>query len=229
MRRPRALCRLEEVKRLLPNYQEPVDPTEQGNADTFLLDLIDSASQKIHEVAGREFVSIEDTGTSGNNDWPAPPVATRAFDVLINATIPADPAVGRKRTRYLKVGDLASLTAVDYGDPWQAPRFSIDLSLVRAQPLVRAPWQPIRTLEIFGDVWSEQVYDVSGRWGFPSVPMDVRLAAADQAAIWAGRDLRNFSQAFLEAVAAGSSPTEPRSLAQSVFDTAVAYQIPEIG
>lgn len=229
MRRPRALCRLEEVKRLLPNYQEPTDSTEQTNADTFLLDLIDSASQKMHELAGREFVSLDDTGTAGGNDWPAPPVTMRAFDVLINATTPTDPAIGWKRTKYLKVGDLASLTAVDYGDPWQVTRFSIDLALVRAKPLVRAPWQPIRTLEIFGDVWSTQVYDVSGRWGFPQVPMDVRLAAAEQAAIWAGRDLRNFSQAFLEAVAAGASPTEPRSLAQSVFDTAVAYQIPDLG
>lgn len=229
MRRPRALCTLESLKRLLPNYQEPTDPTEQAGADSFLLDLIDAASQKIHEVSGREFVALEDTGSSGGVDFPVPPAATRSFDVLLNPVTPADPAVGTRRARVLRVGDLASLTSLAYGDPWTVSRFTIAGSSVRAKPLNRAPWQPIRLLEVFGDVWSGQVYDVVGVWGFPSVPPDVRMACAEQAAIWAGRDLRNFSQVFLENVAQGGSAHEPRSLAQSVYDTALLYQIPDLG
>lgn len=230
MRRPRALCTLERVKLLLPNYQEPVDPIEKTNADAFLLDLIDSASQKIHEVSGREFVSIDDTGTSGGNDWPVPPATTRAFDVVINPTIPTDPAVGNRRARILKIGDLATFQTLTYGDPWTpSSRFSIASQYVIAKPRNRAPWQPIRLLEVFGDVWAGQEYDVTGIWGFPQVPMDVQEAAGEQAAIWAGRDLRNFSKTFLEAVSAGVSPSEPRALAQAVYDTAVMYQIPDVG
>src|SRR4051812_423188 len=167
----------------------------------------------MHEVSGREFVALEDTGTSGNNDWPAPPPATRIFDVVLNPAIPTDPAIGNRRARILKIGDLAAFTSIAYGDAWTpASRFVIDPAYVRPKPANRAPWQPIRLLQVFGDVWSGQEYDVTGVWGFPQVPMDVQQACAEQAAIWAGRDLRNFSKTFLEAVASGASPTEPRAL-----------------
>lgn len=230
-RRPRALCRLEDVKRLLPNYQEPTDPTEQANADAFILDLIDSGSQRIHEVSGREFVALNDTGeVDANNVWPAPAAVVRSFDVVLNPVTPNDPAVGTRRARVLKIGDLASFTSLQYGDPWvPASRFAIAAQNVRAKPLNRAPWQPIRLLEVLGDVWSGQVYDVTGVWGFPQVPPDIRQACASQCAIWLGRDLRNFSQAFLEAAAAGGTASEPRALAQEVYDTAILYQIPDLG
>jgi hypothetical protein len=228
-RRPRALCTIDEVKRLLPNYQEPADPTEKTVADTLLADWIDSASQRIYDVSGREILAYNDPGTVGNNDWPAPADATREFEVVLNPQTPTDPNVGTKRARSLMVGDLASLTSIQYGDPWApASRFMIDPAAVRARPLVRAPWQPIRRLEILGDAWADQSYYVAGKWGFPVVPMDIREACQEQVAIWTGRDLTTFSRTFLEAAAAGGAATEPRHLARSVYDVAYSYYIPDV-
>lgn len=230
MRRPRALCTLEAVKRLLPNYQEPADTTERANADALILDLVDAASQRISETAGREFVSNEDPGTQTGDDWPAPPPATRSFDVSLFASVPVDPATGARSARQLKVGDLASFQTLAYGDPWTpASRYAVAATSVRPLPLVRKPWEPIRRLEVYGNVWNRLTYDVTGVWGFPAVPPDIRQACAEQAAIWVGRDLRNFSRAFLDAAAAGGAPPEPRSLAQAIYDTAVAYDVPELG
>lgn len=229
-RRPRALCTIAEVKRLLPNYQEPTDSAEQAAADLAIGDWIDSASQRIYEVSGREFLSNLDPGTQAANDWPAPPTETREFEVSILPNTPVDPVVGTRRARLLPVGDMQAVTALQYGDPWvTASRFTIATTDYRAKPLVRAPWQPIRQLHLLADVWSGQSYFVTGKWGFPAVPMDVREACQEQVAIWTGRDLQTFTRTFLEAAGAGGTPGEPRQLAQSVYDVAIAYNIPEVG
>lgn len=229
-RRPRALCTREEAKRLLPNYVEPTDPAEQTRADAFFDDAIDAASQRIYEVSGREFLAFNDPGTQSSDDWPTPAPVARDLDVQLNATTPADPGYGSRRARLLKVGDLARLDAIAYGTAWNSARYTLDVATyVIARPRVRAPWAPIRYLEIQGDVWASQVYTVTGVWGFPDVPADVRRACAIQAAIWASSDLANFSKTFLAAAAAGSSPSEPRSLAQEVFDVAFSYNVPEVG
>lgn len=226
MRRPRALCTREEAKRLLPNYQEPTDATEQTNADLFFDDLIDSASQRMYEVSGREFTAYNDPGTVSSDDWPTPAPATRSFDVVVNANVPPDPNVsgGWRRVAVLRVGDLASLTSLAYGIPYDAARTTLDLATrVRATPLVRAPWEPIRALELRFAAIEGQTYDVTGVWGFPTVPADIRGACAEQVAIWANRDLAKYSATFLQAAAAGERASEPRSLVQSVYDTAYSY------
>lgn len=232
-RRPRALCTREEVKRLLPGYREPTNPTEQASADALIDDLIDSASQRIYQVSGREFLALNDAGTAGGNDWPQPAEATRDIDVVLNPVTPPQPETGSRRSRFLKVGDLADLTGLSYGAEWSATFTTLDIAASpprhREHPLVRADWQPIRLLEVLGDVWSGQVWRVTGRWGFPKVPPDIRAACAEQVAMWTGRDLAKFSKTFLDSVGGGGGFREPRSLSQSVYDAVVLYEVPVLG
>lgn len=227
IRGPRDLCTLDEVKRFLPNYVEPTDSAEKTRADTLLGDLVKSASQRIANVSGREFVSALDPGDTtdtGGTVWPDAPIETRQVDVILNVQAP-----GGGSARELVVGDMHDVTGLTRSVLFSSGTTTIDLpTAVVTMPRSRGPWQPIRRLRILGGVGSDEVYAITGRWGFPVVPDDIRMAAAEQAAIWAGRDLARFSQTFLEAAAAGIGAREPRSLAQSVYDTAFLYRIPTI-
>lgn len=230
VRRPRDLCTLDEVKRFLPNYNEPADPAEKARADALLADLISSASDRIYEISGREFLSYLDPGDTTDTAgtiWPTPPTETRVYDVLLN---PSTPGGGRAAT--LEIGDMQQLISVGVSWQWATAGVTpFDLALdayVRQYPAPRVPGRPIRRLQILGGVLEGQRYVVTGKWGWPAVPNGIRLACAEQAAIWAGRDLARFSQTFLEAAAAGAPPNEPRALAQAVYDAAFLYRIPSV-
>lgn len=228
IRGPRDLCTLDEVKRFLPNYKEPTDPAEVLRADALLGDLIKSASQRIMNISGREFVSALDPGDTtdtGGTVWPDAPIETRQIDVTLDVNAP-----GGGYAVEIVVGDMDSITGLTVGALFSsATPATLDLPTRVVQlPRPRGPWQPIRRLRLLAGAYSGQVFNVTGRWGFPIVPDDIRMAAATQAAIWAGRDLANFSRTFLEAVAAGGSAAEPRALAQEVYDTAFLYRIPSL-
>lgn len=226
-RRARALCSREEVKRLLPNYTEPADPGEKATADEIIDDFVDSASQRIYEVSGREFLAWNDPGEQAGAPpvvWPEPAPAAREIEATM---LPATP--GQSSARIVKVGDLRRLDQLAYSRAFQtSPATSIALAEAIAHPRARAPWQPIRWLELRRGVYEGDVFTVTGVWGFPAVPADVVQACAEQAAFWSLRDLAKLGAIFVEAAAAGLQATEPRSLLQSVYETAAFYRPIEV-
>lgn len=231
VRRPRDLCTLDEVKRFLPNYTEPTDANERTAADRLIADLISSATDRIYEVSGREFLSYLDPGDTtdaGGTIWPLAPLETRIYDLDVNRNTP-----GGGTARQLIVGDMQVLTAVGISWRWATSDivpYSLALDpYVRAYPSPRPPGYPIRRLELIGGTRDGDRIHVTGRWGWPTVPDSIRMACAEQAAVWTGRDLARFSQTFLEVAAAGGTANEPRSLSQSVYDTAYLYRIPSLG
>lgn len=230
IRGPRDLCTLDEVKRLLPRYTEPASQPDRDKADALLLDLIGSASSRVMEVAGREFVSqldLGDTTDTGGTVWPDAPSETRSFDTILN---PQTPGAGRGAA--IPVGDMTAVTGLAVSTRWSTatPTALSPLSTYTiAEPRDRGPYYPIRRLRLLGGTYEGQVYAVTGRWGWPVVPDDIRMAVAEQAAIWANRDLATYSQTFLQAAASGAFPTSPRALDQSVYDAALLYRIPSIG
>lgn len=229
-RGPRDLCTIEEVKARLASYREPSDPTEKAAADAKLALIVGATSERIMNIAGREFVSNLDPGTQGNNDWPEPPSETREFTVDLNPLIP-----GGGRAAVLVVGDMRSEpTAVHVASRWSTSTLDVDLAAtpkrVLLEPEPRAPWQPIRRLRILGGVYEGWLVSVTGRWGFPEVPRDIRQAAIEQAAVWATSDLQRYSETFGRNVVdqAGGPPREPRALIASVYDTCQLYRIPTV-
>jgi len=64
---------------------------------------------------------------------------------------------------------------------------------------------------------------VTGVWGFPKVPDDVKQACITTVMVWAERDIRTFSETFsLEEQVI----TLPRTLPRQVYDTVVRFQRP---
>lgn len=229
-RRPRGLCTLDAVKARLPNYQEPTDNTKKTRADALLLEYIDVASDRIYEVSGREFLSYLDPGGDDASEaatWPQAPAETRIFDVRINGNTP-----GGQTAAALAIGDAAEVTAVTLSYTWEAATtvpYNLDLATrIRLEPNPRAPTKPIRRLVVLGDVGDGDRYRVTGRWGFPILPMGIRDAAAVQAAYYANRDIAKYGETFLQAAAAGIVNAEPRSLIREVYDVAWLYHIPTI-
>jgi hypothetical protein len=223
-RRPRALCSREEVKRLLPNYVEPEDAGEKATADEIIDDFIDSATQRIYEVSGREFLAWNDPGEQGAVAFPEPAPVAREIEASM---LPATPGISS--ARMVKIGDLRRLDSIAYSRSFQSSAATpIPLADAIAHPRARAPWQPIRWLELRRGVYEGEVFTVTGIWGFPAVPADVVQACAEQAAFWSLRDLAKLGAIFVDAAAAGLQATEPRSLLQSVYDTAAFYRPVEV-
>lgn len=226
-RRARALCSREKVKGLLPNYVEPADAGERAAADEIIDDFIDSASQRIYEVSGREFLAWNDPGEQAGPPvvaYPEPAPVAREIEA---AMLPATPGISS--ARMVKVGDLRRLDSIAYARAFQASAPTpILLADAVAQPRARAPWQPIRWLELRRGVYEGEIFTVTGVWGFPAVPADVVEACAEQAAFWSLRDLAKLGAIFVDAAAAGLQATEPRSLLLSVYETAAFYRPVEV-
>jgi len=191
---PRALCGLDDVK-----VYGGFDLQDQG-LDSLLIRLINAASAEIHRVAGREFKP------AGANPQ------TRTFDVPVRLGFDC-------QEREINVGDLAAWTSVAV---WGA---AVGAGDVVGLPRVREEWEPFVKLRFTRLVrWrgvglraSHYVpVDVTGDWGFPQVPEDIRQACVVTVMVWGERDIRHFSETFsLEE----QRVELPRSLPRQVFDT----------
>lgn len=206
----RALAGLDETKR----YAK-IDLAETGDDDV-VIDRINAASALIHRVADREFKPI------GTNPQ------TRSFDLI-------SPRYGTPPSSELRIGDLASApTAVTING-----NVVTNLSTtVVGLPRVRQEWEPIRRLR-FGSTlgtypgdpvywpgyWSGAVIEVTGNWGFPEVPADIREACIVTVAIWLSRDVTTYSETF---ISEEGRVEMPRALPRQVYDVVSAYQLPSL-
>lgn len=171
----RATGLLAEVAEVRDFLQKPSGDRDQ---DTAIANALAAASPLIHEWCGREFVAL------GTN-----PVA-RLFEIN-----------GYASTREIPIGDLsAAPTAVSTidanGDTVATLTVADDIV---ALPLVRKPWQPITALRIrpsAASLSSSYLLSVTGTWGFPAIPEDVKQACIVTVGIWIRRDVQAFASTF---------------------------------
>jgi hypothetical protein len=201
-----ALVGLSETKAWL--RQLNIDTSD----DLSLVRVINDMSARFAEEAEREFKVF------GTNPL------VRTFDID-EQTIWA---------RELRVGDLTSFTQVrildELGNLIQTPALSDVISL----PRVRRTWDPITTLRFTQNVtrfWSSYypyVVEVTGNWGFPSVPGNVRQAVLDAVVSTMDRDVENYKE-DLAASAAVSGAAKDDSLPGAAMDVALSYRDEMIG
>lgn len=193
--KPYDLCTLDEVRDWLGLKPENVAH------DAKLERLISSVSSKIIRKTGREFVSRDAVFTDpGNPAYGAitVPTTTRTF------------RLGLYASPELYVGDLAELTS----------------ATVNGNAASIATWQ---TLPDDGPPWSRlwldaarslafpagSVVAVTGKWGFPEIPDEIRQAAIDQVKAWFDRSIRQRGETAQDAEGA----TVPRDLDLATWET----------
>lgn len=166
------LCEVSDVRLVLDK------PGEDRAQDTVIEWFIKGASDLIHLWTGREFVATDTQP------------ATRLFEVN-----------GFCSSREVPIGDLSAVpTAVlivdAYGDTVSTLTVATDVVLM---PLVRRSWQPITSLKLRPDVVaisSDYLLSVTGTFGWPAIPANVRQACAQMVAIYMRRDVQAFSTTF---------------------------------
>ena len=183
----RALVGLAETKDWLQSQN--IDTRE----DLELVRVINDISDRFHQEAEREFKPI---GTNPQTRTFYIEGARASSPWIIDGDYRGEL---NPRTRTLFVGDLASFTQVQILDStdWTTVLETVPLTRVAVHPSVRQSWEPIRKLEFRSDVTSLRPgmrVDVTGNWGFPSVPGNVRQAVLDAVAATYDRDVEHYRQ-----------------------------------
>jgi hypothetical protein len=181
----RALVGLRETKDWL--NQQNIDTSE----DWELVRVINDISDRFHKEAEREF-KVDGTNPQ-TRTFIAEPVGRR-MPQYIDGDYVGDYNSTRRR---IKVGDMASApTVVQLMDSdWTTVLETVAVSDVTALPSPRASSDPITELEFQTDVTSlsnGMRVKVTGAFGFPSVPGDVRQAVLDAVASTMDRDVEHY-------------------------------------
>lgn len=185
---PRALVTLVETRDWLN-----VATGFTGN-DVEIERVIDDISDRFHQEAEREF-KVQGTNPQTRTFIAEP--AGRRQPLFIDGDYSGDYNYGRRR---LLVGDMAAApTQVQMMDTnWTTVLETVPLGKVTVLPTVRHnPWEPVTSLEFHSDVTSLQTgmrVAVTGSWGFPAVPGDVRQAVLDSIAAVLDRDVEHYRQ-----------------------------------
>lgn len=196
----RALVTLAEAKDWL--RQLNVDVT----SDLRIVRVINDISDRFHQEADREFKAY---GTNpATRSFPVEtigPTAPRYIDGVYFGEVGA-------YSRSLQVGDLTSFTQVQIINSvdWVSVLETVPLASITAWPTVRAPWEPITSLEFQYTVtrlYPGMRVAVTGVWGFPAVPGSVRQAVLDAVA-WALDSDVEYYREDLSATAVGSATTQ---------------------
>ena len=209
----RALVGLAETKDWL--NQQNIDTSE----DLEIVRVINDVSDRIHYEAAREFIAKDST-------------ALRTFEVDYCGYS-------------LYVGDMAALTTASpavsiIASDWVTTIRTLDAADITTYPLRREPWQPITKLEL-SRLKSPPLYpgmrvQVSGTWGFPQVPGNIRQAALDTIAAILDRDVEHFQQDLAGPTGEGGSTivlSSPQqmfiSLPPGAFAVVREYRQPALG
>lgn len=152
----RELCLLADVTQLVPGY------ASDAQTDALLNSLITSESRSAHELARREFVTI--VGST-----------TRRYDMTAETVL----------RRKVWVGDMTSVSTVTVEDQSAVTVETVAAANRVSLPRVREEWEPITDLWFppfsaspVGSLGDQYVLTVTGVWGFPAVPADLKMAVA---------------------------------------------------
>ena len=168
----RALVTLAETKDWLQSQQ--VDTSE----DLDLVRVINDISELAHAEAGREFKRTDSTSSP----------TVRYFDVNARSY----------RDRLVAIDDLSAaptLVRVIASD-WTTVVSTVSSASYSLYPLSREPWAPITAIQLNQNVIrpaAGQRIEVTGVWGFPAVPGDLRQAVLDEVANVYDRTVEHYS------------------------------------
>lgn len=204
----RALCTLDDVLAYIE-----VDPVDVDENDV-LTRMINSASQVIHNVSGREFLPYTVITT---------PPEVRTFDITWRHEV----------SRTIAIGDVTTLTSVTVFNEAGTTLGTIAAGARVSLPRIREEWEPIRKLRFLDTadyIVATNVLQVAATWGFPAVPDDVRQACVETVAVWHGRDIEHISETYAAAgggvlVGAAGGRELSRSLPRRAFDIADSYRL----
>jgi hypothetical protein len=183
----RALVSLAETKDWLQH--QSIDTSN----DLELARVINDISDRFHQEAEREF-KVDGTNPQ-TRTFIAEPVG-RSRPWYIDGDYVGDLNPYRRR---IQVGDMAAMpTTVTLMDSdWTTVLETVALADITALPTPRRSGEPITALEFHSDVGSLSVGQrvaVTGTFGFPSVPGDVRQAVLDAIAATMDRDVEHYRQ-----------------------------------
>jgi hypothetical protein len=183
----RALVSLDDAKDWLNQQQITFDE------DLELVRVINDISDRFHKEAEREFKA--DGTNPQTRTFIAEPVGRR-MPQYIDGDYVGDYNSSRRRIR---VGDMASAPSqVQLMDSdWTTVLETVALADITALPSPRGSGEPITELEFHSDVTSLSSgmrVAVTGVFGFPSVPGDVRQAVLDAVAAVMDRDVEHYRQ-----------------------------------
>jgi hypothetical protein len=153
--------------------------------------VINDISDRFHKEAEREF-KVDGTNLQ-TRTFIAEPVG-RSRPWYIDGDYVGDLNPYRRR---IQVGDMAAMpTTVTLMDSdWTTVLETVALADITALPTPRGASDPVTALEFHSDVGSLSVGQrvaVTGSFGFPSVPGDVRQAVLDAVAATMDRDVEHY-------------------------------------
>lgn len=190
---PRDLCTLAQVKEYLGETT--------GDYDGLIGRLISAASEEFHRRAGREFLPV------GSNPQ------ARTFDR------PKADELGRV---HFRVGDLAAdPTSVELHDEDGNLRLALGAGDYVLLPRARKPGHPYTRIRLHRRiaVLPTDVLELTGDFGFPAVPENVRQAVIAQVMLWMARDVKNFSETFSTTEGRVVRPRELDAIVLAVADS----------
>jgi hypothetical protein len=176
----RTLCEIEDVTAYAPGYRD--DP----NTTSVIEQLVLAESRAIHQETGREFKAI------------VPANDPRQFDIWDwNANC-----------RIVNIGDASTITTVTVKDAAGTVLQTVATTDRVSLPRVREEWEPITALYFPFDsaspasfIGGTRVLEVTGTWGFPVVPADLREACARLVLFRYVTDVTAAGSSFAEALA----------------------------
>jgi hypothetical protein len=167
----RALVSLGETKDWLARIQ--VNTNDDGK----IVSAINGCSEEFMRVSGREFKP----DTAGS--------VQRSFDLYGATTVQIDD---------LQTVSSASTSATITSFETGAVSRTLAMTDFDAMPRNRAPWQPITALKFrqltATALGTGYVLNITGYWGFPSIPENVKEAVKDAVAFNLDRDVEHFRQ-----------------------------------
>lgn len=206
---PRDLCTLADVRGLM---QKKGSDTTQ---DTLIATLITRVSVKIMTDYGREFVP-------GGPESLTFTAATRTFEYPWGEQYPDGALVD------LAPYDLrATVTPTVQVDTDQAQPLTLTSDEFRLwpQPVKHGVFKAVKVQPIGATVglvgWSKRQIQVTGTWGFPSIPVDVTQAAASLVIHWLSANPALQRPGDLDA---GAASTNPRGYSLECLDLLRSFE-----
>jgi hypothetical protein len=202
--------------RALVGLAETKDWLQKQNIDTGedldLVRVINDISQRMHDEAEREFKPI----TAGSS--------SRMFYV-------------EDYCNTVSVGDMSVLSTsspmtIFASDQTTSIKTFASTDLITL-PQIRQAWQPIRKIKIKPTSYlylvPGQWVQVTGTWGFPQVPGNLRQAVLDAVAYTIDRDVEHYREDITAAPGGGGDVTLMLSLPPSALEIASWYSDPWLG
>jgi hypothetical protein len=195
----RALVTLVEMKEWLQ-----IANVDTSN-DLEIVRVINDVSERLHDEAEREFKRTDTTSSPTVRLFPVDQLAYQQG--------------------FVQIGDLSTTPTLVrvLGNDWATSVATI--TSYQTWPRVRESWAPITALQFNPtSIWPlpGQMVEVTGVWGFPAIPGNLRQATLDACAYMLDRDVEHYSEDL--SATSGGGTVLTLSLPPSALEIASFYK-----